>query len=62
MGFPGTWMTIERKRGLPRGAQMRLLDHRPDHVLLDNGAFFDGDIHDATDGHAQMGASRTASR
>ena len=27
-----------------------MLDHRPDHVFSDHGAFFDGDIHDATDG------------
>jgi hypothetical protein len=51
----------ERKRGLPRGAEMRLLDHRPDLYYSDHGEFFDGDIHDATSGMHKWaidGASR----
>lgn len=39
MGFPGTWMTEKRKRGLPRCAEMRVFDHWSDHVLLRSWAF-----------------------
>ncbi len=33
-GFSRNLDDRKRKRGLSRGAEMRLLDHRPDHVLL----------------------------
>ena len=55
MGFPGTWMTESESvvyRVVPKCACSTI-----GQIMFysDHGAFFDGDIHDATGGHAQMG-------
>ena len=40
----------KRVNDLSGCAQMRLLKHRPNHVLLRSWPLFDGDIHDAGEG------------
>ena len=54
MGFPGTWMTESESvvyRVVPKCACSTI-----GQIMFysDHGRFFDGDIHDSTDGPAQM--------
>jgi hypothetical protein len=61
MGFPGTWMTTSESvvyRVVPKCACSTIGQIM---YYSDNGAFFDGDIHDAKDGMHKW-AFDTASR
>jgi hypothetical protein len=59
MGFPGTWMTESESvvyRVVPKCACSSI-----GQIMFysDHGTFFDGDIHDSTEGPAQMGAGES---